>query len=1214
MMKTLLNTILATSLTTLIALDLSAQVTKEAEGTRTIETAGPGNSNEFYAQNASSNFDEYSVAEFTFSKADFGGSDVSAITAATLKLVVNDRTFSANGPFSIFFTTDSKSDLSGGSDYDQIAFDSSSAFGIDLSTYTYNPVVVGTDTYDFDGTTGGGTEVTVTLDFSSIESDVLSAINTGDSFHLLIGINSSDGTAATFSGVGNTFDPGVPELTITATTSGILPEPSNYPSTFAATPKFTSIDLSWVDAAGTQAPIGYLILASDTNSFTAPTDGTTPASDTDLSDGSALIYVDQGVQTANFSGLSETTEYFFTIYPYTNLSTDTNYKTDGTPPSTSATTESSPAGTVLITQYYEGTSNNKYLELTNTTASQIDLTGFIIATWNNSGGIDNTDGWRTAGGTPNNIQDLAGLSIAAGGTIVIANPNAVSPIDAADADATGDATFFNGDDTIAIYASATASPSAIVDIIPFSASREGGETSFVRTLTDPGYNLAAPSTVLDFPTIWQEVSTAAVDSSVIGDDAFLGTSLLGNSPPSVSFVSSSLVVAEDSGTVALEVILLNPDNNAVSVDVVFDGSTSTGTTADINNYTTQTVNFGASASSGDKQTVTITLTDDGTQETFETVSFNLENLVTSGAASIGAASSATITIQDDDTPVPALIISEFVDPADNVEARYVELYNASGSSIDLTAGNWTLIYYANANTTGTEIALTGTLAAGDTYIIAHDSTAFATAFPSAPVPDIESGVINSNGDDNLELRFGGGTTTGILVDVYGQPGTDGTGQPWEFADSRAFRLDTVTSGNTFWTAVEWTISTANVADATPGVHPETFIAIPTAVTAVSTGSSSTSVSFTPSGGNDVLIIFNTTGTFTTPTGAVPAAGQAFAGGTVLSKGQISPQSHTNLVAGTEIFYALFSVSNADEYSASVTVSATPGAINSEDFNGTSTWINQTVSGVSDWSTSGGNASADGFGGDADENHYLVSPVLDFSSGVDFTISFDYGEAFDGPNLELLYSTNYSGSGDPEASGVIWTSVGFTFNDTSTTAAFSSFSSGDVALPASLEGESTVYLAFKYTADGTDTGSEQWQIDNIIVKGSEAAGDPLGNWLTDNSLTLADLETDFDNNGLVALLEYLADLDPNGLESLNLSVELNSSDQLVLTFISNRDSQPGGVTIDLMGSDNLTGYTSVGFSFAAVDNGNGTHTHRYTQTTTLTAGGMPFLTLDVTVAP
>jgi hypothetical protein len=118
----------------------------------------------------------------------------------------------------------------------------------------------------------------------------------------------------------------------------ILPEPTNFPTSFAAVPGNFKITINWVDATGAQAPTGYLILGSSANSFTTPVDGTPVADDANLSDGTASKNVLAGVQTYSFTGLLSNMPYYFRIYPYTNSGTLINYKTDGTAPEANATT------------------------------------------------------------------------------------------------------------------------------------------------------------------------------------------------------------------------------------------------------------------------------------------------------------------------------------------------------------------------------------------------------------------------------------------------------------------------------------------------------------------------------------------------------------------------------------------------------------------------------------------------------------------------------------------------------------------------------------------------------------------------------------------------------------------------------------------------------------------------------------------------------------
>jgi len=119
---------------------------------------------------------------------------------------------------------------------------------------------------------------------------------------------------------------------------GPLPEPTNYPTMFTATPSPFTINLTWVDATGTQLPTAYLLLGSDEDNIDLPVDGVPEPNDPDLSDGTAAVSVFPGTQAYQFTNLQSNVHYFFKIFPYTNTGSSINYKTDGTPPAASATT------------------------------------------------------------------------------------------------------------------------------------------------------------------------------------------------------------------------------------------------------------------------------------------------------------------------------------------------------------------------------------------------------------------------------------------------------------------------------------------------------------------------------------------------------------------------------------------------------------------------------------------------------------------------------------------------------------------------------------------------------------------------------------------------------------------------------------------------------------------------------------------------------------
>jgi len=129
-------------------------------------------------------------------------------------------------------------------------------------------------------------------------------------------------------------------MTVTTGTVSADPEPSNYPTSFAATGAGTSINTNWTDASGTQLPLGYLVIISTNASITAPVDGTFIADDLDFTDGNGAKNVLFGQQGFIFNGLAEGTTYHLKIFPYTNGGTLVDYKTDGTIPSASDNTQS----------------------------------------------------------------------------------------------------------------------------------------------------------------------------------------------------------------------------------------------------------------------------------------------------------------------------------------------------------------------------------------------------------------------------------------------------------------------------------------------------------------------------------------------------------------------------------------------------------------------------------------------------------------------------------------------------------------------------------------------------------------------------------------------------------------------------------------------------------------------------------------------------------
>jgi len=286
----------------------------------------------------------------------------------------------------------------------------------------------------------------------------------------------------------------------------------------------------------------------------------------------------------------------------------------------------------------------------------------------------------------------------------------------------------------------------------------------------------------------------------------------------VKFTVASATVSENVGTYIVTLNKTLPEGN-VSGNVSLSGTATLGGGAD---YTIDTTNFvmnGATTSA----TMTITVNDDGDIEVSETITLTLANII--GGSSI-APSTFTLTVNDNDTPASSLIISEVADPQDNVNVRFVELYNAGTSSVDLAAGGFHVVRQVNEGSSYGSIGMTGVVAAGATFVVST-STNFLTVYGFDA--DVYNNTISGNGDDAYFLYAGGGFGVGTMVDAYGVFAQDGTGTPWEYTDSRAVRDILVTQGQTTWDSGEWTITAATAIDMTPGVHPDGDIVINTNV-------------------------------------------------------------------------------------------------------------------------------------------------------------------------------------------------------------------------------------------------------------------------------------------------------------------------------------------------------------------------------------------------
>ncbi|MEL7221285.1 MAG: choice-of-anchor J domain-containing protein [Bacteroidota bacterium] len=109
----------------------------------------------------------------------------------------------------------------------------------------------------------------------------------------------------------------------------------------------------------------------------------------------------------------------------------------------------------------------------------------------------------------------------------------------------------------------------------------------------------------------------------------------------------------------------------------------------------------------------------------------------------------------------------------------------------------------------------------------------------------------------------------------------------------------------------------------------------------------------------------------------------------------------------------------------------------------------------------------------DNEDWLISPALNMDAYADEILTFETASNFDGPDLQLVVSTDYDGAGDPSSftwtdlsTDVNWSPGGFEYVD-----------SGELDL-SSFTG--TGYFAFVYTSN-TNVQGKLWQLDSVVVR-------------------------------------------------------------------------------------------------------------------------------------
>ncbi|WCO01494.1 lamin tail domain-containing protein [Psychroserpens ponticola] len=364
---------------------------------------------------------------------------------------------------------------------------------------------------------------------------------------------------------------------------------------------------------------------------------------------------------------------------------------------------------LIISEYVEGSSNNKYIEIYNGTGSAVDLTDYEV--------------WRAANGNAwPDAKILPTGTLADGATYVIAHTLANGTILAA-ADLTSYNASWNGDDAVGL-AKDIAGTFTLIDAVGV-----GG--------VDPGtaWNVAGTNNATANHTLVRKVNTCAPNTNwvtsagttvansewvvtAVDDFASLDSHTSVCTDTYLNFAVASSTLVENGVSIDVCVSILNPSASvATTVDIILDGSSSATNGTDYDDGTSAisfpvTVTFPANTTADQCLTIFIAI-DDLVYEGDETVVLDLTNPTGGTAADLGGNTNHVLTILDDETPVIAdVVITEIMYNTTGGDDEWIEICNTTG--LDQVLNNYSVEVNGTPRFT---FPSTGTIIAGGDCIL-----------------------------------------------------------------------------------------------------------------------------------------------------------------------------------------------------------------------------------------------------------------------------------------------------------------------------------------------------------------------------------------------------------------------------------------------------------------------------------------------------------------
>ena len=579
------------------------------------------------------------------------------------------------------------------------------------------------------------------------------------------------------------------------------------PTNLALASTSNSLNLSWTDVS---AETGYYVYKStDNTNYTQ--------------------YATLSANTINYSdvAVSTGTTYYYYVTAFNGNGESSGSNIVSGQPSGGGT--GGPATELFLSEYIEGSSYNKAIEIANFTGAAVNLSSYSLKKETNGGGSWDTD------------YPLSG-TLADGDVFVIAHSSADPTILAqADVITGGGIVTFNGNDALSLFKNGTlidiigvfnsgtnyaqdvtlvrkssiSSPNTTYDVAEWDSyatntfSDLGMHTFDGGTTIDPpaapsNFQLTATTTSLDLS--WDDLADEtgynlyrSSDNVNFTQIANLAADVVSYSDNSVTLLATYYYYLEGyndggvgvaSATVSgatlptppatptnLELIATTVDLNLMWDDVTDEDGYFVYRSDD-------NVNFSQIASLGvDENTYT-----DNTVQLLTTYYYYV--LAHNVAGNSG--NSNVVSGQTESTttgPATDLFISEYIEGSSYNKA--IEIANFTGAPVDLSA--YSLKKETNGGGTwDTDYPLSGTLADGDVYVIANSA-----ADPAIlAVADVSTGggIVTFNGNDALALF-----KNASAIDVVGQFNSSAT----YAQDVTLVRKSSISSPNTSYTTSEW---------------------------------------------------------------------------------------------------------------------------------------------------------------------------------------------------------------------------------------------------------------------------------------------------------------------------------------------------------------------------------------------------------------------------